>query len=74
MADYPTRSKAKPRRTDTHLYSDIEKREIEKYRSLIHRIKKDNELLHKEITHLYGSKNHSTIVLMQIILTPPPKQ
>ena len=56
-AVYPTRKKKIVKEVDHDLdnikYNETEKNEIEKYRSMIKRIKSDNKLLQKEITSLY---------------------
>jgi hypothetical protein len=45
-------------------HSDDELREVEKYKRMIAKIKRDNELLHKEITNLYRQEQLSIFYII----------
>lgn len=52
-------------------YSEIEGKELEKYRKMIQKIKTQNQLIHQEISHLYKAKkigNSSSSIQSNAIL------
>lgn len=54
-------------------YTNQQKKQISKYRSLINKIKVENEIMHKEISKMYREKKFSNDDLMKMIVNLRPE-